>query len=121
MRYIGIVAPEQFVNGIQIVRQAAENLIFLQPIGHAHLHRAIERQFPLVNAVQNPQRILNDKIAFQQLAAELRAGDFDAFGQRNFLVPREQGNFTHLRQIHAHRIVRPAFGLANGDQQLVLL
>ena len=84
MRKSALLRRSSSCTVIQIVRQAAENLIFFQAIGHAHLHRAIERQFALVNAVENSHRVLNDKIAFQQLAAELRARDFDSLRQAQF-------------------------------------
>ena len=32
-----------------------------------------------------------------------------SLGQGDFLLPGEQRDFAHLRQIHAHRIVRPGF------------
>ena len=48
------VALQQAFERAQIVRQAAENLILFQPIGHRHLHRAIERQLAAMHAIAAP-------------------------------------------------------------------
>ena len=115
---VGLVSPQQRFDRLQVVRQAAENLVLLQAIGHRDLHRAVERQFASMNALQNLDRDLNHVVAFQQLAAELGPRDFDLLGQGDFLLPREQRDFAHLRQIHPHRIVRPTFDVLFFSQQL---
>src|SRR5262245_43711705 len=45
------VALQQDFECPQVVRQAAENLVLLQPVGDADLHRAVERQFAIVHAL----------------------------------------------------------------------
>ena len=48
----------------------AENLVFFQPVGDRDLHRAVERQLAVVNALQHFVGLLNYVVAFQQLGAE---------------------------------------------------
>jgi hypothetical protein len=76
---------------------------------------------PLCTRLQNANRVLNDEIAFQQFAAEASAGDFDLLGQRDFLLPREQRNFAHLREVHADRVVRPRFVVVGDHANVVAL
>ena len=105
----------------QVVRQAAQDLVFFQAIGHRDLHRAIERQFAVVHALAALcTACLNHVIALQQLAAEAARVISILLGQRDFLLPGEQRNFAHLRQVHAHRIVGPRFVLV-ADERLFLL
>ena len=85
-------------------------------VGHRDLHGAVEGQFALVNAAQDAKRRLHDVIAFQHLGAELRPGHFDSLGQGDFLLPLQQGDFTHLGQIHPDRIVRPRFAIFSGEK-----
>ena len=62
---------------------------------------------PVIDPPQHLDGVLNDVVAFQQLAAEPGPRDLDLLGQGDFLLPREQRDLAHLRQIHAHRVVRP--------------
>ena len=101
---------------MQIVRQAAENLVLFELVGHRHLHGAIERQVAVVDAPQHLHRGLHHVVAFQNLVAEPRAGHLDLFGQSDFLLTSQQRNFAHLRQIHANRIVGPRLVLDAGQQ-----
>ena len=106
------IALQQPIERRQVVRQPAEDLLLFQPIGHRDLHRAIERQFAAMHAVQHLDRTANHVVAAQQLAAERGAGDFDLPREVNFFFAREQRNLTHLREIHPHRVVRPRFAVA---------
>ena len=101
------------------MRQPAEDLVLLQPIGDRHLDGAVERQLALVDALQDLYRDPHHIVAGQQLAAEAGPRDLDLLGQRDFLLAREQWDFAHLRQVHAHRIVRPALAVVVGGQELV--
>ena len=48
--------------------------------------------------------------------AEAGAGQLDLLGQGDLLLPAQQRNLAHLRQIHADRIVRPGLVLDAGQQ-----
>ena len=50
-----------------------------------------------------------------------RARDFDLLGQSDFLLPGQQGDFAHLGQVHADRIVRPGLVVVGRKQELVIL
>ena len=108
------IALQQHFQRPQVVRQPAENLILFQPVGHRHLHRAVERQFARVDALQHLEGGPDHVVAFQQLGAEAAAGDFDLLGQGDFLLPSEQRNLAHLRQVHAHGVVRPRLVFVHG-------
>ncbi len=103
------------------MRQAAENLVLLQAISHRDLHGAVERQFAAVHALEDLHSDLDYVVAFEQLATELGPRHLDLFRQGNFLLPREQRDFAHLRQIHPHRIIRPAFNILFFREQLFCL
>ncbi len=103
----------------QIRGQAAENLVLFQLVGHRDLHRAVKRQVALVDPPQDLYRRLHDVVALQYLAAELGPRLFDLLRQRDLFPPREQGNLAHLRQVHAHRIVRPRVVLVDAFQEAV--
>ena len=117
-----VVAPvplQQRLQRAQIVRQPAENLVLLELIGHRDLHGAVERQLAVVHAPQHLDRRLHHVVALQHLVAEPGAGDLDLLGQRDFLLPGQQRNLAHLRQVHAHRIVGPRFVVLDPGQQVV--
>ena len=81
------------------------------------MDRSIEGQLALVHPSQDLNRFLDDEVAFQQLISKSAASDFDLLGQRDFLLTREQWDFTHLRQVHANGIVRPRFPVVGQGQQ----
>ena len=89
----------------QIVRHAGQNLLFGQPLGERDLDRAVERQRAAMDLGQRANRGVQGEMATEHGAAKPLARDFDLFGQRDFLLPRQQRNLGHLRQIHPHRIV----------------
>ena len=114
-----VVAPvplQQRFQRVQIVRQPAENLVLLELVGHRDLHGAVEGQLAVVDPPQHLHRRLHHVVAFQDLVAEPRAGHLDLLGQGDFLLPGQQRNLAHLRQIHANRIVGPGFVLDAGQQ-----
>ncbi len=99
--------------------KAAEDLVLFEPIGHGHLHGPVEGKLAVVDPAEHPHRLLHHVVAFEQLAAELRPGDLDLLGQGDFLLPREQRDFAHLRQVHPHRVVRPRFRLVGTQQGII--
>ena len=66
------------------MRQAAEDLFLFQAVGHRHLHGAIERQFVILDPLEDRHCLLNYQVALEQLAAELGPRDLDLLGQRDF-------------------------------------
>ena len=78
-------------------------------VGHAFIgadfHRAVEGEIAVIDLLEDFHGRLEAVIALQYLGAEDFAGDFDLLRQGDFLLAGEQGNFAHLREIHAHRIV----------------
>ena len=93
--------------------------MLLELIGHGNLHGAVERQIAFVDAAQHLHRRLHHVVAFQHLVAEPGAGKLDLLRQGNFLLPGQQRNLAHLRQVHAHRIVGPRFVVLDPGQQIV--
>ena len=88
-------------------------------IGHRNLHRAIEGQLAVLHAPQHLHRRLHHIIAFQHLVPEAGAGKLDLLGQRHLLLPGQQGNLAHLRQVHPHGIVGPRFVFLDARHQVV--
>ena len=115
---VALVPLEQRFQRAQIVRQATEDLVLLELIGYRDLHGAIERQLAVLDAPQHLHGRLHHVIAFQHLVAEPRPGKLDLLGQGHFLLPGQQRNLAHLRQVHPHRIVGPRFVLDPGQQIL---
>ena len=74
---------------------------------------------PACTRLQHLDGQLNHVVAFQQATAKPGPGDFDLLGQRDFLLPGEQRNLAHLRQVHPHRIVGPRFAFFLGDGQQI--
>ena len=114
-----LIALQQRVQRPQVGGQAAENLVLLQLIGHRDLHGAIEGQFALVDAAQHLEGRLHHVVALQHLAAEPGPGELDLPGQGHFLLAAQQGDLAHLRQVHAHRIIRPRLVLFDAFQEAV--
>ena len=114
-----LVALQERFQGAEIRGQAAQNLVLLQLVGHRDLDRAIEGQFALVDPPQDLDGQLHDVVAGQHVAAELGAGLFDLPCQGHFFAPRQQRDLSHLRQVHAHRVVRPGLVFLHAFQQAV--
>ena len=57
---------------------------------------------------ENIESRLHREVAFQQSPSEPLSGDFDFFGERDFLRPRQQGDFAHLCEVDPHGIVDSA-------------
>jgi len=93
--------------------------VLLKLIGHRNLHRAIERQLAVMDPPQHFHRRLHHVVAFQDLVSEAGAGQLDLLGQRDFLLPGQQRNLAHLRQIHPHRIIGPRFVVLDHGEQIV--
>ena len=89
----------------QVVRHAGEDLLLLEVLGLRDLHGAVEGKFAAVDALERLDDAAQGEIAFEDFAAEAAAGDFDLFGEVDFLVAAEQRDFAHLRQVHADRVV----------------
>ena len=64
------------------------------------------------------ERDLENIIALQQVCSERTSSVFDVFGKRDFLLPSEQRNFTHLSQVHSHRIIGPCFRFIDSRSNL---
>ena len=111
------VALEQAFERGEIQRQAAENLLLLEPIGYRDLYRAIERQFAAMNAIEHLDGATDHVVASQQLAAEGGAGELDLAGKADFLLAGKQRDFAHLRQVHPHGVVGPGFGIGRVEQR----
>ena len=63
---------------------------------------------PVCDPLEHLDHVAQGIIAFEHLAAEALAGDFDLLGQGDFLLAGEQRDFAHLGEVHAHRIVDAA-------------
>ena len=87
---------------------ALEDLVFFQVLGERDLHRAVEGEVAQVDAFERVDDLAQGAVAFEHLAAEALAGDFDLLGQRDFLLALEERNRPHLGQVHAHRVVDAA-------------
>jgi hypothetical protein len=61
-----------------------------------------------VHALERVDHLTQGVIAFEDFAAEALAGDFDLLGQGDFFVALQQGNLTHLGEVHADGIVDAA-------------
>ncbi len=100
------VAVDHLADRPQILRNSLPDRALVGLIlGGADLHRPIERKVAVINLLQNIDRSLDAVIAFKHPAAENLACDFNLLRKVNFLLAGEQGDFAHLRQIHANRIV----------------
>ena len=64
------------------------------------------------------KRDLQHIIALQQVRSERTPGVFDVLGKRDFLLPREQWDLTHLSQVHSHRIIGPCFRFIDSRSNL---
>ena len=110
------IAFEQSLQRPQVVRQAADDLIFFQTIRHRNLNRAVERKLPSIDLLQSLVSFDQHVVIFQQLGPETPTSFFDAFGKFDFLPPRQQRDFAHLRQIHPHRVIGPGFTFVDRQQ-----
>ena len=114
-----LIALQERFQGANIRGQTTQNLGFFQLVGHRDLDRAIKRQLALVDPPQDLDGQLHDVIAGQHIPPELGAGLFDLPRQGHFFTSRQQRDLAHLRQIHAHRVVRPGFVFIHAFQEAV--
>ena len=92
------------------MRHAAQDLIFFQTFGDRDFNGPIKWEFAAIDLLQDINRLLEGIIAFEQVATKPLASDLDFFCQRDLLFTGQQGNFAHLREIHADRIINfPGF------------
>ena len=111
----------EHVDRPQIERHAAEDLSLLQTFGHRDFDRAVERHLADADLLENVDRRHERKVGIQQRPAKAAARDLDLLGQRNFLMPREQRDLAHLRQVHADRVIDLAIADVFFDLWLELL
>ena len=64
-----------------------------------------------MHAGENLERLLADVFAFEQFGAELSPRGFNLAGEVDFLGAGQQRDLAHLRQVHAHGIIRPVLNL----------
>ena len=93
------------------MRQSTENLIFLESVGYRDLHSAIKWKLTHMHAREHLESLLADVFALEQFGAECGTRRFDLTGQIDFLGASQQRNLSHLRQIHADRIIGPILNL----------
>jgi hypothetical protein len=89
------------------MRHSGLDLLLGQPLGQRDLDRPVERQDSLVHLGQRAVRRLHAEMAADHRSAEPFASHLDLLGQRNLLLPRQEGDFSHLAQIEPDRIVAP--------------
>ncbi len=102
------VLIEQCSDRLEVDRNAGGDFLFRIRLIRGDLHGAVEGQFATVDQTQCLDRLFHAVIVFEDLAAEDHARKLNLLGETDFLIPREQADFTHLRQVHAHRIVDTA-------------
>ena len=95
--------------------ETAEDLILLQTVGHRHLDGAVKGELATVDARQHLEGLLADILALEQLRPERRPGRLDLPGQPDLLGAGEEGDLSHLRQIHPDRIIGPVLPLIDED------
>ena len=85
-----------------------------QPFGNVFpvvFHGGIEVEGPvkglatLAHAFEDDEAVINGIVGFEKFRPESLASDFDFLGQSDFLFSRQERDFTHLGEIHAHRVV----------------
>jgi hypothetical protein len=109
IRQHGIIpslSPHERPQRRQVLRHPRRHLRLREPLGERHLDRPVERQLAALHALQDRHRVLQREERPQDVPPEPLAGQLDLLGQRDFLVPRQQRNPAHLRQVHADRVVR---------------
>ena len=121
LREIPLVGGQQMRQRREIVRHAGQNLLFGQPFRERHLDRAVKRQVAAMHARQGLHGHLHGVVAAEHGAAETLARDLDLLGQRDLLVPREQRDLRHLRQVHADRVVAELGQIVGRQDPRILL
>ena len=89
------------------MRQAADDLFFLEPIGDRDLNGSVKGKLAAIDLLQRLVGFDQHKVVFQQLGAETTTSFFDPFGQLDLLLVESAGDLAHLGQVHANRIVGP--------------
>ena len=111
------VAPVLLGKALQrgeVVRHPAHDLLLRQPLGQGDLDRPVEGEDAAVHLVQDGQGVLHRQGAADHRAAESLSRDLDLFRQGDFLFPRKQGDFRHLREVEADRVAAPLRRLRRG-------
>ena len=86
---------------------SAQDLIFFKVLGDRYFNRAVKGELAVADLLEDIDDQGEREVALEHLASEPLARDLDPLRQIDFLLAGKQGDFTHLGQIHADRVVDP--------------
>ena len=101
------VAVQDRFQRLQIERQAADDVVTLQPIADGDLHGPIKGQLAAMNPLQQANGCSQYEVALQQSAAKPAASQLDLPRERSLLLAGQQRKLADLAQIEPHGIVSP--------------
>ncbi len=100
------VATEHVSDGFEVHGDALADGGFVGLVlGGADFHGAVEGEVAVVDLLEDFDCGLEAVIAFEDARAEDLSGDFDFFGEADFLLAGEQGDLAHLGEIHSDGVV----------------
>ena len=99
------VAAHDVVQRVYVGTQQLQQPPLLAEVDHRDLDGAIQPRAAVANALQQAHRRLQHVIRRQHVVAETLAAALDVPGQDHLLLAVEHGNFAHLHQVDADRIV----------------
>jgi len=97
---IGVISHKQVSEGFDIWADAAHDRDFFGRIGNAHFDGSVKSQLAVPDLFEKFCRSLKHEIRSEHPSAIEVSGAIDVFCSGDFLVPRQQWDFTHLHQVH---------------------
>ena len=120
------VAIQQALNRWQVGRNARRQGFFVVLLSGGDAHGAVKRQRSSMNLLEDLHGHLRRVVTGKRHAPEAHARGFDLLCKANLFFAREKRNRSHLREVHADRVINPlrtlfSEGSFNGSLSLLLI
>jgi hypothetical protein len=99
------------LEGSQVRAQDPHHATLFAHVRYGHFHGPIKTKATVLDPLGKSHGGLEDKVAGQHGMPEPPPGLFNPFGRLNFPFAGQQGNFSHLHQIDADRVVQLLFAI----------
>ncbi len=119
---VALVAGQHVSQGLEIGTQPPHDVAFGRRVGDRHFDRAVQSQLTVKHLLQRQHGAVQHEVGREHGVAITAPSLFDLAGRPDFLRTFEQGNLSHLHQVHPHRVVGvvdPTARLGRGELLLI--
>lgn len=102
---VGVVAFEQVSEGFDIRTDPAHDRNFFRGVCHAHFDGSVKPQASIADLFEKFCRSLEHEVGSEHPVAVMESGLFDMSSGEDFFLAGEQGDLSHLHQVHTDRVL----------------